>query len=286
MKTRYHYQRKVTSSFKKGVSLATQSAKHLVENSLNNCLFATLTFQNNVQSYSDIEEIKSSFLQYLSRNDFDNIWVYGGNLGNTFHIHLLIVVKDDVRTGSKLRLIKKTHCKEARYAAMSRTAKEWCDRLSQIAESHGFGITEFSPVYSNSIGVSRYLAKNLIQSAPLPVNDKRSARSWGCSQAVKLGNCKFSFVEGRSAYFRTVFAHAKMKEIGATSHDHAIQIHGNTLWEDKISEIFSQPGDWPLLEEAEAQLLEELDCSCKEDAIVKLGSQILAVFWRDLFFNN
>jgi len=132
---------------------------HLAEDyGINHMGFLTLTFADDVKSIKEAQRRFNSLNTHVLRDRYERgIGVWERMKSRRIHFHLVVVLKDDIRSGFDFADIERYGGRKFPSAGNAIRA-EW-KFWRATAAKYGFGRTELLPVKSNADGIARYLGK-------------------------------------------------------------------------------------------------------------------------------
>lgn len=155
--------------------------------------FLTLTFEKQKDGFlTDGHEAQRRF-NSLVTNVFrdrypERIRVRERQKNGAIHYHLLIVLKQDIRTGLNFEEIKKR-----RYTSASPYLRaEWAF-LRKTMKAYGFGLSELLPIKSTSEGISRYVGKYLSKNVQTRTEGDKGFRLVEYSRESRAVSTRFNF---------------------------------------------------------------------------------------------
>lgn len=168
--------------------------------------FLTLTFADNVQCFHEAQRRFHSLKHHvLSERYVDCIRVWERTKRGRIHYHLVVVLKDDIRTGFNFAGIANGDYTSANASLRS----EWAFWRAN-AKTYGFGRTELLPIRSTAEGIARYVGKYIGKHIHQREERDKGARLVEYTRGARVYSTRYAFVTSGSHQWRqklAVFAH-------------------------------------------------------------------------------
>jgi len=117
--------------------------------------FFTLTFKDNVTDIREAQRRFRSLRAHVIAKRYERaIGVWERHKSGRIHFHLVLVLKEDIRTGADFEAFKQRNYRSANTALRA----EWAF-WRKTCPKYGFGRHELMPVKSNGQGIARYVGK-------------------------------------------------------------------------------------------------------------------------------
>jgi hypothetical protein len=162
----------------------------------------TLTFAEHI---TDSKEAQRRFhslrTNILTKRYVDFVRVVERQASGRIHYHLVVVTKEDIRTGANFDEFAKRTYKSANTALRS----EWAF-WRRNAAAYGFGRTELLPVRSNAEAVGRYVGKYISKHVGQREVRDRGMRLVSYSRGAKMGTTNFAWATSKSWLWRAKLA--------------------------------------------------------------------------------
>lgn len=164
--------------------------------------FLTLTFADNVQDYKEAQRRFNSLASNALRHLYvDYIRVWERTKRGRIHYHLLVVCKDDIRTGFDFAGIAQQDYSSANAAIRHQWA--W---WRKNAKQYGFGRTELLPIKSTAEGIARYVGKYISKNVQQREERDKGSRLVEYSRGARTASTRFNFVSEGSQQWRQKMA--------------------------------------------------------------------------------
>jgi hypothetical protein len=164
--------------------------------------FLTLTFRDDVQEIREASRRYNSLATHVLRGRYvATMTVRERTKRGRIHLHLIVVLPGDIRTGFDFAAIAKGDYRSANPALRS----EWAF-WRKTAPAYGFGRTELLPVKSTAEGVSKYVGKYLAKHHFQREEADKGARLVSYSSSARAGSTRFSFLSPKATLWRTKLA--------------------------------------------------------------------------------
>jgi hypothetical protein len=154
--------------------------------------FFTLTFKDHITKLREAQERFRSLRAHVILKRYERaIGVWERHQSGRIHFHLVVVLKDDIRSGADFQAFKRRDYRSANSALRA----EWAF-WRQTCPKYRFGRHELMPVKSTAEGIARYVGKYISKhvSQRLP-EDKgaRVVRFIGYKPGMRRAWCRFSW---------------------------------------------------------------------------------------------
>ena len=186
--------------------------------------FLTLTFKDHVTNLREAQRRFRSVRAHVIVKRYERaIVVWERHQSGRIHFHLVVVLKDDIRTGADFAAFKGQDYRSANKALRAEWAfwRETCPK-------YRFGQHELMPVKSNAEGIARYVGKYISKHiGQRLVEDKgaRLVRFIGYKAGDRTAGCRFSWNSDNAWLWRHKVA-AFAKRFGAKDSDDLRRIFG------------------------------------------------------------
>ena len=157
-------------------------------------LFVTLTFAKDVRCPKEAYRRLNSLNNDVRKRYTGHFWVLHLHQSGRLHYHLIIPAGFDCHNGTCLEdwYPKNNRSPAQKRASMNPRLRVESYWWQTTARSHGFGIVEVAPIYSNAEAIRNYLLTR-------PTDSQLSAlpprtRFWGCRKHLKIGTTNFGWV--------------------------------------------------------------------------------------------
>jgi hypothetical protein len=201
--------------------------------------FLTLTFKDHVTSLREAQRRFRSLRAHVIVKRYERaIVVWERHQSGRIHFHLVVVLKDDIRTGADFAAFKHQDYRSANTTLRA----EWAFwRIT--CPKYRFGRHELMPVKSNAEGISRYVGKYISKHIGQRLaGDKgaRLVRFIGYKTGDRSASCRFSWNSDNAWLWRHKVA-AFAKRWGAKDSDDLRRIFGPRWAYHRCGEILSEP---------------------------------------------
>lgn len=156
--------------------------------------FFTLTTKDNISNHEEFQRRWNSFrTNYLSKSAHFGSWIgtyerQGAKAKHAWHIHLVVVVSQDIRTGCDFSEFEKR-----RYKTAPAYLRELWAELREKCEAYGFGRHELLPVKSTSEGLARYVGKYVSKHIGARQEEDKGKRLIVASRDWVRHSCNFAW---------------------------------------------------------------------------------------------
>jgi hypothetical protein len=113
------------------------------------------------------------------------------------HFHLLLVLKNDIRTGVDFEQFSNGF-----YTSASKALRTEWSYWRKTARKYRFGRTELLPIKSTSEGIAKYVGKYISKHVENRLPEDKGARLVRYSKTARCGNTRFSFYSPLSIEWR------------------------------------------------------------------------------------
>jgi hypothetical protein len=189
----------LSSSHKKTAFTLKNSIEKLIgKYGVENILFLTLTFKDNVQCHHEASKRMNSLTTNIIKPKYgDYVGVPERMKSGRIHYHYLVPVKENVRLGLDFEALKNKNYKSANSALRA----EWA-YWRKIAPKYRFGRTELLPIRSTAEAVGKYVGKYISKNIENRTHGDKGARLMRLSKSIRSGNSRFSFLSEGSYQWR------------------------------------------------------------------------------------
>ena len=164
--------------------------------------FLTLTFPDQVTDPREAQRrFNSLATNVLKERYVERIRVFERTKSKRIHYHLLVVMRDDIRTGFDFDQVA-----QRKYMSASKALKQEWAFWRNKAKAYGFGRTELLPVKSTVEGISRYVGKYISKHIAQRLEIDRGFRLVEYSRGARSASTRFSFVSDGSRRWRDKMA--------------------------------------------------------------------------------
>ena len=192
----YHLPR-LSPNFAKSREVFRRSGQKLLHDfGAHHIIVVTLTFPEPVTSTKTAHSRLNSWFNAVRERYRGYLWILEPHSNGSIHYHILLATDVDVYAGTLLsafdaRSDAKPSLKRRCMGPGLRAEADW---LEQTAATYGFGRIEVAPIYSEDpLAIIHYMMKCRWRFHPLPFDEKRYIRWWGCSRNFRGGTIKFSW---------------------------------------------------------------------------------------------
>ena len=186
--------------------------------------FFTLTFRDHVTDLREAQRRFRSLRAHVITKRYERaIGVWERHRSGRIHFHLVVVVKDDIRSGADLPAFER---KDYRSANMALRA-EWSFWRSTCPK-YGFGRHELLPVKSTAEGIARYVGKYISKHVTQRLKEDKGARVVrfiGYKPGDRTASCRFSWNSGNAWLWRQKLG-AYAKRVGASDMTALKRVYG------------------------------------------------------------
>ena len=160
--------------------------------------FLTLTFKDHVLCPKEAQKRFHSLSTHVLRERYiDHIRVSERQKSGRLHYHLLVVLRDDIRTGCDFQQFAVGDYRSAS-SALRAEWKFW--RVT--AARFRFGRTELLPVKSTGEGIARYVGKYISKAVGRRNHLDHGARLVEYSRGARIANTKFAWASNGATAWR------------------------------------------------------------------------------------
>lgn len=169
-------------------------------------LFITLTFACPITDLREAQKRFHSLLTHvISQRYLKGVGCWERQRSGRIHFHLLVVGKEDYRSGVKFEELAKGEYRSAGPALRSEWAFWRTKRGLGTAAKYGFGRTEALPVKSTAEGVARYVGKYIskhVEQREESDKGARVVRFFGYGKGERRASSRFAFNTERAWVWR------------------------------------------------------------------------------------
>jgi hypothetical protein len=190
---------RLSSSHKKTAFTLKNSIEKMVKKyGVENILFLTLTFKDNVRCHREASRRMNSLTTNVIKPRYgDYVGVPERMKLGRIHYHYLVPVKENVRLGLDFEALKNKNYKSANSALRS----EWAF-WRNTAPKYRFGRTELLPIKSTAEAVAKYVGKYIAKNIESRSKADKGARLMRMSKGIRSGNSRFAFLSDGSYQWR------------------------------------------------------------------------------------
>jgi hypothetical protein len=164
--------------------------------------FLTLTFADHVTDHKEASRRLNSLLTHVIKPRYhEYVGCVERMKSKRIHYHLLVVLKNDIRTGANFDEFSTGFYN----SASPQLKKEW-SFWRTTARKYKFGRTELLPIKSNTEGIAKYVGKYIAKSIENRLPEDKGARLVRYSKGARAGNTRFSFYTEGSQEWRRKLA--------------------------------------------------------------------------------
>lgn len=164
--------------------------------------FLTLTFADHVTCPKEAQRRFNSLAsRVLNARYPDRIRVFERQQSGRIHYHLLVVLKEDIRTGADFEAFGRGDYRTANPLLRA----EWAF-WRQTAKAYGFGRTELLPVKSTADGIGAYVGKYIAKHIEARPESDKGVRLVSFSRGAGAANSRFAWASPRSWLWRQKLA--------------------------------------------------------------------------------
>jgi len=205
--------------------------------------FLTLTFADHVKDPKEAQRRWHSLRTHVLKPRYgDVIRVIERQMSGRIHYHVLVALKDDVRTGADFDAFAKRDYKSANAALRA----EWAF-WRKTAPRFRFGRTELLPVKSNAEGLSRYVGKYISKHINVRKLEDKGVRLVEYTRGARVGNTRFSWVSTHAKLWRAKL-HEWASKHGLDSYEQISSVFGPRWAYHHREAIFAS--DWEMFVES------------------------------------
>jgi hypothetical protein len=158
----------------------------------------TLTFADHVTEPKEaMRRLKSLIVGVLNPRYLAWVRVFERQESGRIHFHLIVVLKDDIKTGVDFMAFKAKDYRSASPALRS----EWVF-WRKTAKLYRFGRTELLPVRSSAEAISRYVGKYISKHIGCREERDKGVRLAGFSKNARVGSSRFAWATPGSWVWR------------------------------------------------------------------------------------
>ena len=158
----------------------------------------TLTFADHVTDPKEAtRRLKSLIAGVLNPRYLAWVRVFERQESGRIHFHLIVVLKDDIKTGADFVAFKAKDYRSASPALRS----EWAF-WRKTAKLYRFGRTELLPIKSSAEAISRYVGKYISKHIGCREERDKGVRLAGFSKGARVGSCRFAWATPGSWVWR------------------------------------------------------------------------------------
>jgi len=201
----------------------------------------TLTFADHVTDPKEAtRRLKSLIAGVLNPRYLAWVRVFERQESGRIHFHLIVVLKDDIKTGVNFVAFK---AKDYRSASPALRA-EWAF-WRKTAKLYRFGRTELLPIKSSAEAISRYVGKYISKHIGCREERDKGVRLAGFSKGARVGSCRFAWATPGSWVWRR-----KLKVLGealGVSDIAGMTVRFGARWAYKLRDVVArfQLQDYP-----------------------------------------
>jgi hypothetical protein len=190
---------RLSSSHKKTAFTLKNSIEKMVKKyGVENILFLTLTFKDNVQCHREASKRMNSLTTNIIKPRYkDYAGVPERMKSGRIHYHYLIPTKDNVLLGLDFKALQNKDYRTANSALR----KEWAF-WRNTAPKYRFGRTELLPIKSTAEAVGKYVGKYISKNIESRTEGDKGARLMRLSKGIRSGNSRFAFLSDGSYQWR------------------------------------------------------------------------------------
>jgi len=162
--------------------------------------FMTLTFPDNVTDHKEASERFRSFnTNFLSKYPEISHWqnVKERQKRGSWHYHLLVILKEDIRTGFDFEAVTRDD-----YSSASNYLRTLWRDLREACKKYQFGRSELLPVKSNSEAMGRYIGKYISKHMGQRENRDKGVRLVNSSRGWTKNSVNFAWYNKNSIEWR------------------------------------------------------------------------------------
>lgn len=199
---------RLTTAHKKSAAALAWNVQTLAdENGIERLGFLTFTFSQHVLCSKESQRRLNSLATNVLRERYQTyVRIFERQKSGRIHYHLLVVLNDDIRTGSNFDEFKAGVYTSANNALRSEW-KFWRD----TAKLYGFGRTELLPVKSTAEGIAKYVGKYIGKSIEKREERDKGVRLVEYGADARMATTKFAFAsEGSASWRRKVATFARI----------------------------------------------------------------------------
>ncbi len=149
----------------------------------------TMTFADHVTEPKEAtRRLKSLIVGVLNPRYLAWVRVFERQESGRIHFHLIVVLKDDIKTGADFAAFKAKDYRSASPALRS----EWAF-WRKTAKLYRFGRTELLPIKSSAEAISRYVGKYISKHIGCREERDKGVRLAGFSKGARVGTTRFAW---------------------------------------------------------------------------------------------
>jgi hypothetical protein len=181
----------LSNSHKKTAFALTENIQKLVKKyGLERIGFLTLTFADHVTDGKEAQRRFNSWNSNVFRKRYaESICVPERMKSGRLHLHLLVVLDEDIRTGFDFEGVANSDYRSAN----TYLRNEWAF-LRKSAKAYGFGRTELLPIKSTAEGIAKYVGKYISKNLGERRADDKGARLVRYTKGARQVTSRFSWV--------------------------------------------------------------------------------------------
>ncbi|MBS0584447.1 MAG: hypothetical protein JSS42_15235 [Proteobacteria bacterium] len=181
--------------------------------------FLTLTFADHVIDPKEAQRRFNSLATRVLRERYPAgfVRVFERQKSRRIHYHLLVVLKEDIRTGVDFGAFERQDYRTASIELRS----EWA-YWRKTAKAYGFGRTELMPIRSTPEGIGRYVGKYISKNVAQRKGDDRRVRLVEYSRGARMARTRFAWSSDNARDWRLkvrLFAQMQAWSLGVEIHD-------------------------------------------------------------------
>lgn len=195
-------------------SIESISERH----SISHIGFLTLTFAEHIVCAKAAQRRLNSLLSHVIKQRYkEYVGVFERQKSGRIHYHLLVVLKDDIRSG-----VNFDELQDGKYRSANKCLRSEWSFWRKTSKKYGFGRTELLPVKSNVQAMAKYVGKYISKHIHNRADEDKNIRLVRYSRNARCGTTKFSFNSNGAKEWRRKLAVFK---IVVESHHDDIQIN-------------------------------------------------------------
>ena len=163
--------------------------------------FLTLTFRANIKDRKEAERRFNSLRTGVLLERYPEfIKVKERQARGAWHFHLIVVLREDIRTGVDFAALEAGDYR----TAGKHLRGEWA-YWRRTARDYGFGRTELLPIKSTGEGIGRYVGKYLEKHMGNRLPEDKGARLVAYSKGTSAGTTRFSWAGPKGTLWRAKY---------------------------------------------------------------------------------
>jgi hypothetical protein len=193
---------KLSTAHRKTAFILSESIQTLGDRfGVNHLGFLTLTFSDHVTCHKEASKRFNSLASNILKTRYlEYVGCVERMKNSRIHFHILVVLKQDIRTG-----VCFDQFKDGFYNSAPASLKSEWRYWRSTARKYRFGRTELLPVRSTIEGIAKYVGKYIAKNIESRLPEDKGARLVRYSKGSKAGNNRFMFhSEGSSEWRRKV----------------------------------------------------------------------------------